>query len=199
MKNIFDPITRSSSEIRKQIRDEFVLVPDILSNIPIIRYYELLESYIISLKHSDNQYLIDRYINLSKICLLSIEKLPYHPSYNLPENNKLKKWCNDVRKICINELELIVTEIDKLNEKSEITHLIDEFDGDESDSMTNYDNIVELQKHESKSWSEALKILSSKENNIPQIKNLETLNSTCHDTSTEIRYSKKLYQVFILL
>ena len=78
----------SSRVLREKLAEEYVLVPDVLSSVPIVKYFDLLKQTYDQTNFNNSSDLMSRYIDLKKICTLAIDKLPSHNAFQSDANKK---------------------------------------------------------------------------------------------------------------
>lgn len=122
----------ASIYLRNQLKANYVTLPQVSPRIPIKRYFELAErlykqAYQYYLK-KETQY-INAYIDYQKFLLLTLDRIPKHPQYNLintstksnpnlkNEDKKLieyKIWLEGIRGTAFKTLEEVVRLMDKI-------------------------------------------------------------------------------------
>lgn len=145
----------SSLAIRNQLKESFVIVPDIKNTVSLLSYIQLARNlYYSSIDASNKGDLRRAYIDLYKFQKLVLEKIPTHNDYH-SNSSKLhddKRWLEQTKPTAMYSLELVVQNLDN-EEDIRLLHLddynlIDEFDSidvsnnniDSSNSSVNYYN-----------------------------------------------------------
>jgi len=137
--------SNSSLLFREQLKREYVILPDVLTSIPIDVYLRFADSLCDDGKHSFEQHDLSRaYVQKQKFVTFVLYKLPCHPDWNMKKHTKaalLKSASTSLQ-----ELEDIVTSMDAIedgcrNEANKLL-LIDEFDGFESADNNNTSSIL---------------------------------------------------------
>ena len=130
--------SNSSLLFREQLKREYVILPDVLTSIPIDVYLRFADSLCDDGKHSFEQHDLSRaYVQKQKFVTFVLYKLPCHPDWNSKKHTKaaLLRTAN----ASLQELEDIVTSMDanedRCRDEANKLLLIDEFDGFESDDI----------------------------------------------------------------
>ena len=135
----------SSLAIRNQLKESFVIVPDIKDTVSLLSYIQLARNlYYSSIESSNKGDLRRAYIDLYKFQKLVLEKIPTHKDYR-SNSSKLhddKRWLEQIKATAMHNLELVVQNLDN-EEDIRLLHLddynlIDEFD---SIDVSNNNNI----------------------------------------------------------
>ena len=145
----------SSLAIRNQLKESFVIVPNIKDSVSLLSYIQLARNlYYSSIEASNKGDLRRAYIDLYKFQKLVLEKIPTHKDYR-SNSSKLhddKRWLEQIKATAMHNLELVVQNLDN-EEDIRLLHLddyslIDEFDSidvsnnniNSSSSSANYYN-----------------------------------------------------------
>ena len=135
----------SSLALRNQLKESFVIVPDIKNTVSLLSYIQLARHlYYSSIDASKKGDLRRAYIDLYKFQRLVLEKIPTHIDYR-SNSSKLhddKRWLEQIKATAMHSLELVVQNLDN-EEDIRLLHvddynLIDEFD---SIDINNNNNI----------------------------------------------------------
>ena len=131
--------SNSSSYFRDQLIREYVILPDILSSIPIDVYLRFAETLFEDGKQSFEQQDLSRaYVQKKKFATFVLHKLPCHQEWNMKKHTKAALL--HAADASLKELEDIVTSMDanedKCRDEANKLMLIDEFDGVENDDNT---------------------------------------------------------------
>jgi len=139
----------SSLAIRNQLKESFVIVPDIKDTVSLLSYIQLARNlYYSSIESSNKGDLRRAYIDLYKFQKLVLEKIPTHKDYR-SNSSKLhddKRWLEQIKATAMHNLELVVQNLDN-EEDNRLLHvddynLIDEFDSiDVSNNNINPSNL----------------------------------------------------------
>ena len=128
--------SNSSLSFREQLIREYVILPDILTSIPIDVYLRFAETLFDDGKQSYEQQDLSRaYVQKKKFVTFVLHKLPIHQDWNIKKHTKAALL--RAADASLKELEDIVTSMDanedSCREEANRLLLIDEFDGVEHD------------------------------------------------------------------
>lgn len=180
-----------SSDSSKQLREKLkslAQVPQVLSNIPILRYYELLRQfYIDGRREVEKKSYEGSFIYFTKFLLLFLQNLPNHADFKLPIHAKTKANFLKISKFAFEHIEDIKVELDALEDerlmKEHDLFLMREFDELEDGSSSNR-IIVDIG-----SVNMASSIEASSNGKISQFDILRLPGSDNKPSSSEIKFS----------
>jgi USP8 dimerisation domain len=139
---------RSNSSLaeRQKLNKDYIILPDVLSSIPIDIYVKFSEGLLSNGKECLDQGEIARaYVQYKKFVEFVVNKLPNHQSYAVhPGKRSLMATTKDAFRI----LETVVTEMDRREDartaKVNDMMLIDEFDADGGANESSVDLLVDI-------------------------------------------------------
>lgn len=139
--------SNSSFALRNQLKESFVIIPDIKDTVSILSYIQLARNlYYSSIDATNKGDLRRAYIDLYKFQKLVLEKIPTHIDYRC-NSSKLhddKRWLEQIKATAMHSLELVVQNLDN-EEDIRLLHLddynlIDEFDSLDVNNNHNHHN-----------------------------------------------------------
>jgi hypothetical protein len=136
----------SSLALRNQLKESFVIVPDIKDSVSLLSYIQLARNIYYSSIDANNKGDLRRaYIDLYKFQKLVLEKIPTHINYR--SNSSIlhddKRWLEQIKATAMHNLELVVQNLDN-EEDIRLLHLDDYNLIDEFDSLDVSNNNINL-------------------------------------------------------
>lgn len=136
----------SSLALRNQLKESFVIVPDITNTVSLLSYIQLARNLYYSSIDANNKGDLRRaYIDLYKFQKLVLEKIPTHTDYrnNSSKLHDDKRWLEQIKATAMHNLELVVQNLDN-EEDIRLLHLDDYNLIDEFDSLDVSNNNINL-------------------------------------------------------
>jgi hypothetical protein len=142
--------SNSSSEIRKQIELDFVILPKINNEVNIIKFVNYAKRLV---QQADNTYSkgewndVQSYIDYKKFLKVVCTEIPKHKSYLSIEMKEHRNWFKRKGVSALNRLECIVERMDLAEDRRRNNDLIDEFDCDEDTNFNDQPSPVIIQNN----------------------------------------------------